>query len=158
LVFIGNVYGNTAPKEKGGFNFGQNIELSSLDIAPEKLDRNQIIKVLNMLQQVRVGFDKEIENKKKECLGEFNSVEIGNEGESKSKIKKLTNEEKELCFKRLKTFLNRYTHFLFEVRKKILTKLMSFYSIQLEEDKKSELIRIENIFRKKQRSKKRKRK
>lgn len=70
------------------------------------------------------------ELRKKECLGEFSTLEINNEGESIGKKKKLSREEKKLCQIELINFRKKYIKNIYKIRRRHLLKN---HKIQLEE-------------------------
>ena len=70
------------------------------------------------------------ELRKKECLGEFSTLEINSEGESITKKNKLSKEEKKLCQIELINFRKKYIKNLYSIRKKHLE---SIHKRQLEE-------------------------
>lgn len=60
------------------------------------------------------------ELRKKECLGEFSTLEIDNEGESITKKNTLSKEEKKLCQIELLNFRKKYIKNIYKIRKKHL--------------------------------------
>lgn len=62
------------------------------------------------------------ELRKKECLGEFSTLEINNEGESIGKKKKLSREEKKLCQIELINFRKKYIKNIYKIRRRHLLK------------------------------------
>lgn len=70
------------------------------------------------------------ELRKKECLGEFSTLEINNEGESIGKKKKLSREEKKLCQIELINFRKKYIKNIYKIRRRHLLKN---HKVQLEE-------------------------
>lgn len=60
------------------------------------------------------------ELRKKECLGEFSTLEINNEGESITKKNKLSKEEKKLCQIELLNFRKKYVKNIYSIRLKHL--------------------------------------
>jgi nucleoid DNA-binding protein len=60
--------------------------------------------------------------RKKECLGEFSTLEINNEGESVGKKKKLSREEKKLCQIELINFRKKYIKNIYKIRRRHLLK------------------------------------
>lgn len=85
-------------------------------------------------EQAVFDLNKEIINyselRKKECLGEFSTLEINNQGESVIKKNKLSKEEKKLCQIELINFRKKYIKNLYRIRKK---HLQSIHQKQLSE-------------------------
>jgi hypothetical protein len=109
---------------------------------------------LERFEALKADFSKEIELKKMECAGEFRVIEIGEDEKQTQVIKKLSKEERNVCLKKLKLFLNSYTRDIFEIRKLILSFYTKQYQMQLQDAQKKEMIKLESIV-KKQRKRKR---
>lgn len=88
-----------------------------------------------------------IENKKKECLGEFASIVMNDAGESELVKRKLTKEEKKLCLHDLKTFNAFYIGRLFDSKKEYLRKIYQRQMSAMEVAKDDLLEEMEKRFK-----------
>lgn len=60
------------------------------------------------------------QTRKKQCYGEYSTIEITPEGESKKVVNKLSKEEKKLCMINLIQMRKRFSKALFKARKELL--------------------------------------
>lgn len=88
-----------------------------------------------------------IENKKKECLGEFASIIMNDAGEGELVKRKLTKEEKKLCLHDLKTFNAFYIGRLFDSKKEYLRKVYQRQMSAMEVAKDDLLEEMEKRFK-----------
>lgn len=80
-----------------------------------------------------------VQQRDKECKGEFSSIELNDKGESEVVKRKLSKTERKLCLIELVNFRKSYINEVFKIRKKIM---VSSHNQQLKE---LELIRSESI-------------
>lgn len=103
------------------------------DLEKPKLDKKQelLLEMENLEKVEKADFAKALENlsseisryaqtRKKECMGEYSSLEITPEGEKKTYKNKLSKEEKKLCLLELIKLRKSFSNSLFNIRKKLL--------------------------------------
>lgn len=88
------------------------------------------------------------ELRKKECLGEFSTLEIDNEGESVVKKNKLSKEEKKLCQIELINFRKKYIVNLYKIRKKYLKSIHEKQLTELDSMQKKSLQELDVVLQK----------
>lgn len=131
-----------------GLAFGQTVDISAADLKAASAQREEELnqelenpninkkeKLLKELESLQTQTDLEFEavlanmnekintyavQRKKECLGEYLTIEITDDGEKKTLQNKLSKEEKKLCLLELIKLRKIFTRSLFEVRKKLL--------------------------------------
>ncbi len=87
------------------------VELKNLK--PEEFDKK--------IDDYRNSIEKYIEKKKRVCNGEFTTIILSDsEDQSKKQSKKLSSDEKKLCFNELKAIYKTYINHLFLVRTRFL--------------------------------------
>ncbi len=117
------------------FSFGQVVEGASkpsdAKILSEITKENLIQELqgfdkkdIKVLEREIVDFNKKvslyIQNRDKECKGNFSSIEINSKGESEVVTRKLSRSEIKLCHLELIYFRKKYVNEIFKIRKKIL--------------------------------------
>lgn len=95
-------------------------ELILLEI--EKLEKAENIDLAEALSQMSERISLYADARKKECTGEYSSIEITPEGESKRVENKLTKEEKKLCLLELIKLRKTFANSLFNIRERLLRK------------------------------------
>ena len=75
-----------------------------------------------------------VQQRDKECKGEFSSIEINENGESEVLKRKLSKSERKLCLLELVNFRKNYLNEVFKIRKKLMVR-----------DHNQQLIDLENI-------------
>lgn len=116
------------------FEYTQKIQkqLSELkDITPEKF--------LVQVDQYRDNLEKYFEHKKRVCNGEFSTVILSEAGESRQDGKRLSKEERKLCFREMKALQTTYINNMHQARKRYLESLHSQRIQQLEDSREKAL-------------------
>lgn len=89
----------------------QLVELKNLK--PDEFDKK--------IDDFRGSVERYIEKKKRVCNGEFTTIILNDEAKvSETQVKKLSKEEKQLCFNELKAIYKTYINHLFVVRSRFL--------------------------------------
>ncbi len=112
-------------------SFGQTVDLDSPRILNDKevllaeLEALEAKEDIDFEQTLSAMNDK-ISNyaivRKKECMGEYSSLEITPEGESRILKNKLSKEEKKLCLLELIRIRKSFTNSLFKIRRNFIKK------------------------------------
>lgn len=110
------------------------ITKSKLLLELKELNKFSAHEVEGMLQKFNKRVLYYVQQRDKECKGEFSSIEINEEGESEIVKRKLSKSERKLCLLELVNFRKSYLIEVFKIRKKIL-----------KYNQKQELADLENI-------------
>ena len=117
------------------------LELKSLNSLPLETVENEIQKynahVLFYVQQ-----------RDKECKGEFKSIELDEKGESEVVKRKLSKSERKLCLMELVNFRKNYINEIFKMRKKIMIKGHNQQVKDLETIRKESIQKMDELAKK----------
>lgn len=86
-----------------------------------------------------------VQTRDKECKGEFSSIELNEDGESKVVKRKLSKTEKKLCLIDLVNFRKTYINQVFEIRKKILINNHNKQVDELESIRKESIKKMDDL-------------
>ncbi|MBC74494.1 MAG: hypothetical protein CME64_00605 [Halobacteriovoraceae bacterium] len=95
---------------------GKELLLSEL----EKLENSENVNFEEALSSMNEKINSYAVVRKKECMGEYSSLEITPEGERRILKNKLSKEEKKLCLLELIRLRKNFTNSLFNIRRKAL--------------------------------------
>ncbi|MBG59060.1 MAG: hypothetical protein CMJ16_01240 [Peredibacter sp.] len=119
LLFCGMLFAQTVKVEgEGQILDGKEALLKEL----ENLENSESIDFEQVLNLMNDKINSYASIRKKECLGEYSSLEITPEGERKILKNKLSKEEKKLCLLELIRLRKTFTDSLFKIRKNALLK------------------------------------
>lgn len=116
------------------FEYTQKIQkqLSDLkDLTPESF--------MVQVDQYRDNLEQYFEHKKRVCNGEFSTVILSEAGESRQDGKRLTKQERKLCFREMKALQSTYINNMHQARKRYLENLHSKRIQQLEDSREKAL-------------------
>lgn len=120
------------------FVFAQTVSALKKDEILENLSKLEKLEQDNY-EDVVLELNQEVNNyselRKKECLGEFSTLEINSEGESVGQKIKLSREEKKLCQIELINFRKKYIKNVYKIRRRYILKT---HKSQLQELKRLE--------------------
>lgn len=124
----------------------QTVE-GELDLAPrmsekekilseiEQLEKSEDVDLSEALSQMSERISIYADTRKKECTGEYTSIEITPEGESRRIENRLTKEEKKLCLLELIKLRKSFANALFNIREKLLKKQHRHQLVSLDEQR-----------------------
>lgn len=89
-----------------------------------------------------------VQQRDKECKGEFSSIELDENGESEVVKRKLSKSERKLCLMELVNFRKNYINEIFKIRKKILIKDHNQQVKDLEAIRKESIQKMDELSKK----------
>lgn len=143
LVFIPSLAGHSQTVEFDGLKEPKLGEKQRLLLELERLESAKDADFEEALEVMTSKVAAYAETKKKECLGEYSSIEITAEGETKKLKNKLSKEEKKLCLLELVRLRKRLANSLFSIRKKLLVEQHQEQLEHLEELRRESLNELE---------------
>lgn len=111
----------------------------------EALKSSDVAEFPKMFRVIETEVLEFLQFKKKQCKGEFSSVQLDEYGEETLVKMKLSKKEREMCYREVKSFMRHYLEKAYTVKEQFLKRLLKTELNALEEAKKKQLERIESL-------------
>lgn len=117
------------------------LELKALNKLPADKVESELQKFNNQVLYY-------VQQRDKECKGEFSSIELNEQGESEIIKRKLSQSERKLCLLELVNFRKNYLNEVFKIRKKIMIGYHNQQLKDLEQTRKESIKKMEEFAKK----------
>lgn len=112
----------------------------------EELKNLETKNFLTQVERYRNNLEQYFEHKKRVCNGEFSTVILSEAGERAEEGKRLSKEERKLCFREMKALQTTYLNNMHQARKRYLENLHSERIQQLEDSREKALNELNATF------------